>query len=404
MYIYDEYEKQKHSFTSVNDFLLKIRIRDTVDFFKNSVIGNTSVKKVIHYRYYKHFSVNMIDILQCFLPNTKYIPPYRLLLCKTSYEQYVLYQYGWKAVIQSFLETVYSEECFRDDFYYQNPDFDWVSYAIYHNLTTYHESIIHYKNNNNNKYNEQLYSKIPYLIFDDWFESTFSSKTDERVFKKKYKYPFISFIHNTPLSCIKYDEFLQFKDNIKLILTFSSYNTNYYKDILNQDASFNIRTVCHPVKINNQHEFDISNFLQLLDKKVIYINSTQHTYNIFSIQHFNISFVIGKDITDLFVDYFFKTHIVLLDGYDDITNNIILNCIMCNTPILVKPIPSIVEYLGINYPFYYTNMSDVSYKIESIDIILKTHHYLKNMDKSRFTYEYFHGAIKHGIHDILSGN
>jgi hypothetical protein len=70
------------------------------------------------------------------------------------------------------------------------------------------------------------------------------------------------------------------------------------------------------------------------------------------------------------------------------------------TPILTRYYPTILEYLGADYPFYFTNLEDAERKSQDMGLIVKTHLYLKQMDKTRFTYQYFNDALHEIILDI----
>jgi hypothetical protein len=74
--------------------------------------------------------------------------------------------------------------------------------------------------------------------------------------------------------------------------------------------------------------------------------------------------------------------------------NTIIECIVRNTPILINKLPSIIEYLGKDYPFYYDNLLDAATKANSIDLIKKTYAYLKSMDKTKLKLETFINDIK----------
>jgi len=73
---------------------------------------------------------------------------------------------------------------------------------------------------------------------------------------------------------------------------------------------------------------------------------------------------------------------------------------MNNTLILTSYNPSISEYLGKDYPFYFINYEDAESKINNIYLIIKTNIYLINMDKTRFTYQYFNNNLNR----IIIGN
>ena len=70
--------------------------------------------------------------------------------------------------------------------------------------------------------------------------------------------------------------------------------------------------------------------------------------------------------------------VVFLDLYDSVANNAIVECISRQTPILVNPLDSVVEYLGKDYPFYYYSLDEAAEKLEDDDLIEETSVYLKS--------------------------
>lgn len=426
----------------------------------------------------------MIDIIQSFLPASVYVPPYRLLLCKAGYEKYGIHRYGWKAVIQSFVETNYSEDCFHDSFYYENPGFEWTSYAAIKGTNTYEETVEHYRAN----YYTHIISgsqsqSLPFIIFDDWLELTFPNYRVE-IPRKDYKYPFISFIHNPPCTNVaikaersiyrnkdvflKNTDFVKIRDNLKILVSLSNFHAAYLDEI---QHGWSVKpqnyTLYHPLQCNLLHTFDLNAFIQSPTKflfnigwwlrkydtflrlsgyeKIVVIKSDEgphvekyirdeivRTLNQDSTAefgstkdmiHFDPMYVYPnpKSLTEYEIerleqefnttivhnlkndeyDAIFKKNIVFLDLYDTVANNIILECIMHNTPILVNYLPSTVEYLGPDYPLYFTNISDAQAKLDSINLIIEAHKYLKRMDKTRFTYHHFNQQLKGVIYDQI---
>jgi len=402
----------------------------------------------------------MIDIIQSFLPS-RYVPPYRLLLCKPGYEKYGLHRYGWKEVIQSFLKTNYIEDCFHNNFYYEHPDFEWTAYATHNNTETYQETLDHYHSTSTDKDKTQQ-STIPFLIFDDWLELTFPNYRSE-IPVKPYKYPFLSFIHNPP--CINttvdttiyrnkevfcHKELMSVRDNLKVLVSLSHFHTAYLKEIQEgwTEKPQNI-TLYHPLQCNLLHTFDLNEFIKSTHKfvfnigwwlrkydtflqlknyeKVIVVKSNEGNHvekyiyseigkTIHDNNYIHFDSLTESEVTKLKTEYntqivynlgnaeydaIFKKNIVFLELYDTTANNILLECIMHNTPILVNYLPSTVEYLGEDYPFYFTNRVDAQIKIDSISLIIDTHRYLKNMDKKRFTYDFFNKQLKSIIYANL---
>lgn len=73
----------------------------------------------------------------------------------------------------------------------------------------------------------------------------------------------------------------------------------------------------------------------------------------------------------------------------------VLECIATHTPILVNPLPTIIEYLGENYPFYYYSYDDAIEKAQNPELVLESYEYLRNHSgKSEFNPDYFKQEIK----------
>jgi hypothetical protein len=109
---------------------------------------------------------------------------------------------------------------------------------------------------------------------------------------------------------------------------------------------------------------------------------------------------IVKELNNNEYEKLFVNHCMYLDLEDATANNVILECIKFNTPIIVNKSPSVVEYLGRNYPLYFENKNDMKI-FESYDYlysrIKEANIYLKNMDKSHILCETFNNKIKYDL-------
>jgi len=75
-------------------------------------------------------------------------------------------------------------------------------------------------------------------------------------------------------------------------------------------------------------------------------------------------------------DELLSRNIVFLPLYDSSCNNVIIECIVRKTPILVTKLPSVVEYLGEHYPLYYETIEEANRKINNNKLLKKAHEYL----------------------------
>ena len=83
-------------------------------------------------------------------------------------------------------------------------------------------------------------------------------------------------------------------------------------------------------------------------------------------------------------------NIAYVELYDSSANNAVIECLVRNTPILVNPLPAVREYLGEDYPFYFTHRSQAARKAEDPALIEATHRYLqKHPIKEKLTAAHF---------------
>jgi hypothetical protein len=80
-------------------------------------------------------------------------------------------------------------------------------------------------------------------------------------------------------------------------------------------------------------------------------------------------------------DKMLSNTVVFLDLYDVAACNVILECIIRNTPICINLLPATVEYLGCDYPLYYQTIKEASEKLSDEQLIKAASYYLRKMDK-----------------------
>lgn len=82
-----------------------------------------------------------------------------------------------------------------------------------------------------------------------------------------------------------------------------------------------------------------------------------------------------------------KRSVVFLKLEDAAAVNVVVECISSSTPIIVNKLPSIVEYLGEEYPLFYENEEDITLFTESD--VLRGWKYLHSIDKWKFSIDSF---------------
>jgi len=88
-------------------------------------------------------------------------------------------------------------------------------------------------------------------------------------------------------------------------------------------------------------------------------------------------------------DELLSCNVVFIRLIDASAVNTIIECIMRNTPIAINPLPAVVEYLGPNYPMYYSSLEEAARKIDSKKVIKATTQYLAVMNKEELSIDHF---------------
>lgn len=98
-------------------------------------------------------------------------------------------------------------------------------------------------------------------------------------------------------------------------------------------------------------------------------------------------------------DELLTKNIVFLDLFDAGCNNTILECIVRNTPIIVRRMEGVEEYLGKEYPLYFNELEEVPQLLQ-IHRLNTAYLYLQNMDKHKFYMSYFNHTFLQTIHEF----
>ena len=119
-----------------------------------------------------------------------------------------------------------------------------------------------------------------------------------------------------------------------------------------------------------------------LNQEITFLNLDNNLINMNSV---------NMKYTDTFEEYdiLLSKNIVFVDLFDASANNTVLECIIRNTPIIINKLPSVVEYLGTDYPLYFNNLDEVKNILNNDTLILKAHEYLIKLEKKELKIDYF---------------
>ena len=82
-------------------------------------------------------------------------------------------------------------------------------------------------------------------------------------------------------------------------------------------------------------------------------------------------------------DELLSCNLVFAELYAAGANNVVVECMTRATPILVNPLGAVREYLGEDYPLYFSSRMEAAIKAEDLDLVAAAHDYLANLPQAR---------------------
>jgi hypothetical protein len=337
------------------------------------------------------------------------------VILKSNYEDYGLHFFGWRETINNFLDQFSNEE------------------------------------------------NLVYNVFlDEWIEKLLlwgNKKENKKYIKfiKNNNYKLISFIHNPPVvkwnknkqKIIKetlINDNYQFNENLFKKIKKNKLNenivylytlSNHHKDYINHhypEYKNKILSIYHPIDLVCEKEeyFNVDAFLK--NKKIYHVGWWLRNFKTFNTIEFPSGFkkvlLIKDDFKNIWEEKFlssksknikienellneeyskiFNNSCIFLDLVDGTANNLVLECIKYNTPVFVKRVPSLEEYLGSDYPLFFKNQSQlegwINNEINLIDAIKRATIYLSNINKDHIDLNTFNKKMEYDLSKLKVNN
>ena len=276
------------------------------------------------------------------------------------------------------------------------------------------------------------------IIFDGFLENQFGWTDANR--RYAYTDPWVGVFHNPPLipdwffneysfdNITKSEVFQESLQHCKGIFTLSEYHAEYIRSKLDVPVT----SLIHPTEIPN-NTFNIAKFKNNPNKKIINIgfwlrrmtsiyrlpvntyydkcrlipyntatpkaaisnllNTEIERNNVKWNEYFDHTITLDR-VSNAEYDTLLSQNIIFLDLYDSSANNAVIECIARCTPLLINPIPAVVEYLGPDYPFYFNSLEEAAVMVKDFELVEETHRYLKTCDtRKKLSQAYFRKSI-----------
>jgi hypothetical protein len=248
-----------------------------------------------------------------------------------------------------------------------------------------------------------------------------------------------SYLHCVNISGIfENQNFINSLNSCICIFTLSEYLSKYLRNKFKElNISVDVVTFKHPVEMNNIKMFNINDYFNNYEKKIIQIgqqlrkitsiyllkNTNNHIkywltgfkdlnrckwllnqeINYFGIHKNELDKNVKMYYTKTFDEYdiLLSKNVVFVDLFDAAANNTVVECIIRNTPLIVNKIDGVVDYLGEDYPLYFKDLNEIPGLLVP-DKIKLAYNYLKNMSKEELHMDYFVNNVITYLHKKIS--
>lgn len=271
------------------------------------------------------------------------------------------------------------------------------------------------------------------ILFDDFIEQNFCYNSNPTI----YNEPWVGIFHHPPLPPFFSNEkekmhnylnttaFKESSKNLKLAVVLTEYQKLYLEKYL----TCPILVLKHPCE-NNFEKWSFEKWSN--DKKLtqigFYLRNTQLSFQIPDIENVkkirlwsnskwisdydntvsnfwkatgkrkNIGTVKNVSFqTPSSYDKIISSSVVITETFDLAASNVVLDCIVRNTPLIINRSPAAEEYLGKDYPLYFESPLEVP---SLLDKVKEASEYLANLDKTDISMEKFTSNLIKKINEI----
>lgn len=270
------------------------------------------------------------------------------------------------------------------------------------------------------------------ILLDDFIEQTFVYPADPQVHRERW----VGIVHHPPnmpsfmdrahslAEIFQSDAWKQSRPNLVGVIALSEYLASYLADTLDI-AAFALK---HPTEVPDVR-WSLERYEKNRDKQLIqvgwYLKNTRLLYHVPRLRdHAKLRLLAidqrgwgydyrvaqywkkigGRPEVDLEgvrdhmrvsayrYDCLLAENVVAIELFDASANNVVIECIARNTPIIVNRHPAVVEYLTAGYPLYFGDPSEIP-ELLALDRVLAAHNYLAALDKSWLEGRFFRESV-----------
>lgn len=230
--------------------------------------------------------------------------------------------------------------------------------------------------------------------------------------KKSFTDPWIGFLHHTPVHPPNVKRLYPATFDLTTLLTLPNWKASlphcrglftlsaYTKDFLATRVSVPVVSLLHPTQFNVPKfqmpdeigVLSIGHWMRIFDSfaglKIPHRKTLVKPYKNLKLDAYPDLRVVNWVDNDDY-DKLLQRNVVFVHLEDSAANNVIIECLARHTPLVINRLPAVEEYLGADYPLFFTTLVEAEDILKDRERLLAGHHHLRDRDKNKFTAQYF---------------
>lgn len=230
--------------------------------------------------------------------------------------------------------------------------------------------------------------------------------------RKEFKEPWIGFMHHTPIHSERTKKLYPHTPDLATILAMPNWQNSlshckglftlsaYTRDFLAPKVPVPVVSLLHPTQLQ------VPKFQMPTDIKVLSVGHWLRIFDSFASLDIPHQKILIRPYKNLKVEAYPQVQIINWvdnDNYDRLlqksvvfvhledsaANNVIVECLARHTPLVINRLPAVEEYLGKDYPLFFTTLAEAEAILKDRDRLMAGHYHLRDRDKFQFSAQYF---------------
>ncbi len=230
--------------------------------------------------------------------------------------------------------------------------------------------------------------------------------------KKSFTDPWIGFLRHTPIHPPSVKKLYPSTHDLTTLLTMPNWVVSlphcrglftlstYTRDFLATRVPVPVVSLFHPTQLSvpkfqmsdDLGVLSIGHWMRVFDSfaglRVPYRKTLVKPYKNLKLEAYPDLHVVNWVDNDNY-DRLLQRNVVFVHLEDSAANNVIIECLARHTPLVINRLPAVEEYLGADYPLFFTTLTEAEEILGDRERLLAGHRHLRDRDKNKLTAQYF---------------